>query len=222
MGEIPYLGCAWTLLISFGELVEKSFSIAANREDFPNRGNSEEPVSTPPNKTGVSRPLPLVEEKCVCPSLLPVSPRNCYRADCEGDTHQASQVKRSAPALCLLRSCLRRNVAPLEGERVFISTGYSAAQQEERKNDVPANSTIRLDTLTGVWVVANVHSSVFFGAVGTDAHLATPGETASRLSAKANGFRKGCEELSRYSFVLGGYSSVLRAALPQESGGRMG
>ena len=115
---------------------------------------------------------------------------------------------------------MRRNVAPLEDERALISPGYSAALGKERSDDVPSNSTIRLDTLTGVWVVANVHPGVFFGAVSTDAHLATSRETASRLSAKADGLRKGCEELSGYSFILRGYSLVLSATLPHEHGGR--
>ena len=69
-------------------------------------------------------------------------------------------------------------------------------------DDVPSNPTIGLNTLTGVWVVTNVHSGVFLGAVGTHAHLAASGETASGLRAKANGFREGCEVLSRDSFVL--------------------
>ena len=47
-----------------------------------------------------------------------------------------------------------------------------------------------------------MHPGVFFGAVGAYAHLAASGETASRLRAKANGFRKGSEVLSRYSFIL--------------------
>ena len=51
-------------------------------------------------------------------------------------------------------------------------------------------------------MVTNVHSGVFFGAVGTHAHLAAPGETASGLRAKANGFREGCEVLGRDRFVL--------------------
>lgn len=52
-------------------------------------------------------------------------------------------------------------------------------------------------------MVAYVHSGVFFGAVGSHAHLAASGETASGLRAKADGFRKGCEVLSRYGFILG-------------------
>lgn len=51
-------------------------------------------------------------------------------------------------------------------------------------------------------MVTDVHPGVFFGTVGAYAHLATSGETASRLRAKANGFRKGSEVLSRYSFIL--------------------
>lgn len=72
-----------------------------------------------------------------------------------------------------------------------------------QREDIPSNTTIGLNTLTGVWVVTYVYSGVFLGAVGTHAHLAASGETASRLRAKANGLRKGCEVLSRYGFILG-------------------
>lgn len=149
------------------------------------------------------------------------SPRNRTKRrlqTAKGDTYQASQVKRSAPALCLLRSCLRRNVAPLESEPASVSTSYSAARGRVRRNHVPPNSTIRLDTLTCIWVVANVHSGVLFGTVGTDAHFSTSGETASRLSAKADGFRKGCEVMSGYSFILSRCSLVLRATLSTIAG----
>jgi len=64
------------------------------------------------------------------------------------------------------------------------------------------NSTVPLDALTGVWVVTNVYSGVFLGAVGPNAHLSTSGETASGLCAKADGFCEGREELSRYGFIL--------------------
>ena len=84
-----------------------------------------------------------------------------------------------------------------------------------QREDVPSNTTIGLDTLTRVRVVTNVHSSVFFGAVCTHAHLAASGETASRLRAKANGFRKGCEVLSRYSFILGEVSVSLEGDLAE-------
>src|SRR5258706_5016758 len=59
------------------------------------------------------------------------SPTN-VRPDGGEATYQASQVKRSAPALCLLRSCLRRNVAPLEEERALISTGSSACWEQSK------------------------------------------------------------------------------------------
>jgi hypothetical protein len=51
-------------------------------------------------------------------------------------------------------------------------------------------------------VVTNVYPGMLFGTVGTHAHLGASGETASRLRAKANGFREGCEVLSRDSFIL--------------------
>jgi hypothetical protein len=103
------------------------------------------------------------------------------------------KFKRSAPVLCLLRSRLRRNVDPLE-DKCRIIRRVIAPSWERSKG----RRTIQFDnTLPGVWVVTNVHSGMFFGVVGTHAHLA-----ASRLSAKTNGFREWCEVLSRDSFML--------------------